>query len=89
MFAFSSMQVTCITLLYLILSVLSASFQLQFLGTFLKFISIYTFCLVEYISYLKIFLKEECIAMKTLIIWKTFYKGNEKQIGPRSVFLEQ
>ena len=27
--------------------------------------------------------------MKTLIIWKTFYKGNEKQIGPRSVFLEQ
>ena len=89
MFAFSSMQVTCITLLYLILSVLSASYQLRFLGTFLKFISIYTFCLVEYISYLKIFLKEECIVMKTLIIWKTFYKGNEKQIGPRSVFLEQ
>lgn len=79
MFAFSSMQVTCLTLLYLILSVLSASYQLRFLGTFLKFISIYTFCLVEYISYLKIFLKEECLVMKTLVIWKTLYKGNENK----------
>ena len=79
MFAFSSMQVLFITLLYLILSVLSASYQLRFLSTFLKFISIYTFRLVEYISYLKIFLKEECLVMKTLVIWKTLYKGNENK----------
>ena len=46
--------------------------------------------LVGYINYLKIFLKKECFVMKTVLIWKIFYKENEKEVGPGSVlvFLE-
>ena len=63
MFAFSFLQIVYSTMLCVISFVLSASFQLRFLGSSHKVITIYANILLEYINYLKIFLKKEYFVM--------------------------
>ena len=57
------LQIVYSTQFCVIPSVLSGSLQLRFLGSPHKSITIYTNFLVEYINYLKIFLKKECFVM--------------------------
>ena len=77
MFAFYSMEIVYSALLCVIPPLLSASFHQGLLGRSQKFKTIYTNFLVEYVNYLKIFLKKEGFVIWSLVIWKTFYKENE------------